>query len=109
MNTTVVNVKYDDYDILIDRSTIWGNKFRIGIDGTRDECCEKHKIWLFNHPELLILIPRLKGKRLGCCCKQPDIFIRCHGDTYSELADGIYSGFSTRQIELFTHLLQSNR
>lgn len=40
-NTEVVNIKFDEYDVLIQRGTIWGNPYRIGVDGTRNEVLKK--------------------------------------------------------------------
>jgi hypothetical protein len=84
MTTHVVNIKYSPYDVLIDRITIWGNPFRIGIDGTRDECCDKYEEYVLNHPLLLQYISRLKGKRLGCHCHP---YQRCHGEILAEYAE----------------------
>ena len=30
--------------VRIDRQTKWGNPFIIGVDGTRDEVCDKYKV-----------------------------------------------------------------
>jgi len=88
--TTVVNVKSAAYDVYIGRpkpgktSEGWGNPFRIGKDGTREEVINKYREWLQSQPELLARIPELRGKRLGCWCK-PEA---CHGDILAELANG---------------------
>lgn len=82
--TWVVNIKSGKCDVRIDRSTKWGNPFRIGIDGNRDQVCDKHAEWIQTQPRLLAALGELKGKRLGCWCKP----LRCHGDTLAKLADG---------------------
>ena len=83
---TTVNLKFEDCDVRIDRPSKWGNPFRIGIDGTRDEVIQKYLEWLLNQPELMDQLSELQGKRLGCWCS-PDL---CHGDVLCELVnDGV--------------------
>jgi hypothetical protein len=43
----------------------------------------KYRAWLMGNPELLMRLPELKGKVLGCWCA-PEA---CHGDILSELAN----------------------
>lgn len=89
--TTVVNIRTDDYDVYIGRAnrfkglkkSIWANPFSIPKDGTREEVIEKYRAYLLNQPDLLIQLPELRGKRLGCWCF-PEA---CHGDVLAELAD----------------------
>ena len=71
----VVHCKRSKYDVLIDRTTRWGNPFVIGRDGNRLEVISKYGEWLDTQPELLALLPTLRGKILGCHCS-PD---PCHG------------------------------
>lgn len=63
--------------VCIMRPSKWGNPFRIGIHGTREECIQKYQEWLLGQPELIKdARVELRGKVLRCCCKpQP-----CHGD-----------------------------
>lgn len=48
---SVVLGKYNDppmigyFDVLINRDTIFGNKFHIGVDGTRKEVCALYEAW----------------------------------------------------------------
>ena len=77
--TIAVNVKTDDYDILVDRTTIFGNPFKIGKDGTRNEVIDMFEEWVYTQPELL------KGKRLGCHCKPK----KCHADILAKIANSI--------------------
>jgi hypothetical protein len=74
--TTVVHCRKAKYDCLIDRTTIWGNPFRIGKDGNREEVIAKYEKWIMKHPKLLKRLPELKDKVLGCWCKP----LACHGD-----------------------------
>lgn len=82
-----VNVRTQDYDVLIDRKTRFGNPFVMGRDGDRDAVCEKYKTWLWDQIKAghytLGDLAALQGKRLGCHCAP----LRCHGDTLSAAAD----------------------
>ena len=85
METTVVNIRHQQYDEYIGRGSPLGNPFIIGRDGTREEVIEKYKNYIITHPELLKLIRTLKGKRLGCFCAP----LPCHGDVVKALADQV--------------------
>lgn len=52
------------------RGSPWGNKFRIGIDGDRDECCDKFELEVL--PTLDV--ESLRGHDLLCHC----VPLRCH-------------------------------
>jgi len=74
----VINIKSGEpFDERIDRTTQWGNPFKIGRDGNRDKVIQRYREWL---DEMLSIIPHyldeLKGKTLACWCK-PEA---CHGD-----------------------------
>lgn len=83
MSTRVVNLTKEFCDVQICRPGQWGNPFRIGRDGDRDEVIEKYREWINTQPQLLAQLPMLKGKRLGCYCRP----FRCHGDILAELAE----------------------
>jgi len=81
MRTMVVNRHYESYTKYIGRGTKFGNNYRIGPDGTREEVIAKHKKDFFNNPKLQEAVwDELKGERIGCSCKPQ----ACHGDTYVE-------------------------
>jgi len=79
--TTVVNIKHDPYDIYIGRGSVYGNPFRIGRNGTREQVIEKYREWVKTRPEILDHLEALRDKRLGCYCKPA----ACHGDVLIEL------------------------
>ena len=82
--TRVVHCKVEPFDIYIGRPSKWGNPFKIGKDGSREEVIQKYRQWVRTNPMLMTqLTTELKGKVLGCWCK-PDA---CHGDVLAELAD----------------------
>lgn len=83
--TEVVNVRFSHHDVYIGRGGQWGNPFRIGPDGTREEVIEKYREWILDQPELLRQLPMLKHKRLGCHCAP----YACHGDVLLKMADNV--------------------
>jgi hypothetical protein len=66
---------------LVDRTTAWGNRFRIGPDGSRACVVEKHRLWLPTQPHLMARLHELVGKDLLCWCA-PHL---CHADNILEL------------------------
>lgn len=95
MKTTVVNIRNEQCDVYIGRGKpkndnplsvlgiLLSNPYRIGRDGTREEVIAKYKKRLLCRPDLLCLLPCIKGKRLGCWCKPK----ACHGDVLVELLE----------------------
>jgi hypothetical protein len=77
----VVNRHKEPFDLYIGRGTLWGNPFKIGVDGTREEVIDKYRRYVLNSPEILSRLCELKGKKLGCSCKP----YKCHGDVLVEL------------------------
>jgi hypothetical protein len=59
------------------------NPFRIGADGDRAEVVARYREYLLASPDLLALLPGLRGKRLGCWCAP----LPCHADVIAELAE----------------------
>lgn len=94
---TTVNLHFEECDVRIDRTSKWGNPFRIGIDGTRDEVIQKYREWILNRPELIEQVPELSGKRLGCWCS-PDA---CHGDVLIELLNENIPNLSENDFDDF--------
>lgn len=93
ISTEIVNIKTSTYDVYIGRGSIYGNPYKIGIDGNRDDVCNKHLVYLknnlssgkFKYKDLKFL----DNKRLGCYCA-PN---KCHGDNYKMLLDEINKYF----------------
>jgi len=94
MDTTVVNL--NEYVapqfgggclVVIDRTTKWGNPFRIGPDGERAGVIEKYRRWLWRkirQEEVnLYELADLHGCDLGCHCKP----LPCHGDVLARAAE----------------------
>ena len=52
-------------------------------DGTRAEIMVKYREYLMAHPDLLALVPELRGRTLACWCA-PEL---CHADILAEIAD----------------------
>jgi len=101
--TTVVNLKghKDDPDIAdviyVGRAMNRGgwhlaqspfaSPFSPGRDGSREEVVAKYRTYLLDRPDLLAMLPDLRGHRLGCWCV-PEI---CHATVVAELADAATS------------------
>ena len=72
--------------IRIDRATMWGNPFIIGVHGTRAEVIEQYRIWLWNRISdgsiTIAQLTTLHGKTLACHCAPK----ACHGDVLVKAA-----------------------
>jgi hypothetical protein len=84
----VVHCKREPYDILIDRTTAWGNPFMLGRDGDRDQVIAEYLEWVvLNEGRTATWIREhvheLRGKTLGCWCAPQ----ACHGDILLALAN----------------------
>lgn len=69
--------------ILVARPSKWGNPFKLGKDGTREEVIAKYRQWLLNNPKLLSQLDELRGKDLVCYCSP----LSCHADVLLELTN----------------------
>jgi hypothetical protein len=83
----VLNFRKDvkeENTVNIGRPSKFGNPFIIGKDGSRDDVCDKYKVYLFSNLILVQAVKEeLKGKNLICWCSP----LRCHGDLLLELAN----------------------
>lgn len=62
----------------------WGNPFKSGVDGTREEVIDKHREWFLSQPELIEKARReLRHKNLVCWCSPKP----CHADILFEVAN----------------------
>jgi hypothetical protein len=74
--------------IYIGRGSKWGNPFRIGPDGNRDDVIAQHEYWLAHQNDLLRKIDDLKGRDLICYCSP----LGCHGTLLMKLANATRDG-----------------
>lgn len=83
--TRVVNVRggNEDWDVYVGRPSKWGNPFKPGRDGTREEVIQMYRKWLLLNPTLYVALRELKGKDLGCWCAPKP----CHADVLLEYAN----------------------
>lgn len=87
---TVVHCKKDDYDIYIGRGKCpktgkysqWKNPFVMGKDGNRKEVIEQYMSWFVTQEHLILDLPLLYNKILGCWCAPK----ACHGNYLSSMA-----------------------
>lgn len=83
MVTRVVHCKRESFDVMIDRTTIFGNPFPL-IKYSRPESILQYSVWFYRQlelvPEFKEAVLELKGLTLGCWCKPK----ACHGDVIVE-------------------------
>lgn len=89
MKPKVYNIKnmkgllMDGSFVYVGRPSKWGNPYRVGVDGTREEVVAKFRKRLLQRKDLLEELPELRGKNLMCfCAPEP-----CHADVLLELAN----------------------
>lgn len=89
METKVVNLYKDSYDVYIGRAGkgqdgYFGNPFPLKKNEERGATIERYKQYFYHRiktdPDFKLKIERLKGKTLGCFCKPNS----CHGDIIAE-------------------------
>ena len=85
-DTRIVNLRHGpppDGAVYVGRGSRWGNPFRIGVDGTREEVIEKYRQYILKRPYLLAHLEELRGKVLACWCAP----LPCHAEVLVELAN----------------------
>ena len=93
MKTTLVNYRTYNLDkskiIPIDRRSIFGNPYKIGKDGTREEVILAYAEWFYEQithsAGFQNEVEKLKGKTLGCWCTP----LPCHGDVILEYLENL--------------------
>ena len=78
----VVHCKKNKFDVYIGRGSPWGNPFKIGLDGTREQVIGKYRTRLALQMKTKIK-NELRGKVLGCWCAP----LPCHGNVLAEIAN----------------------
>jgi hypothetical protein len=67
------------------KASIWQNPFSIkDCGGSADLACRRFEKYIRGKPDLLARLPELRGKRLGCWCKNKG-WEACHGDVLVKL------------------------
>lgn len=69
--------------VFVGRPSKWGNRFRIGRDGTRDEVIAKYEEWFRSQTVLIESLKELRGKDLVCFCAPQ----RCHAEVLLKFAN----------------------
>ena len=102
MMTTRVHIR-EPYEVFIGRylkghTCIWGNPFKIGVDGDRATVVRLHRdMVLSNEPLKDKIRKELSGKTLGCFCEPHQ---QCHGDIYVEIANEVSHEVKSEGIDL---------
>lgn len=109
--TSVVNVNRGQaFDVMVDRSTPWGNPYTHvqgatraqHVVGSRSESIAWYRRWIPNQLHLLVRLHTLRGRRLGCHCWPED----CHASILADLADGPLGDPSMRAAEHLLYLAE---
>lgn len=80
----VVHCRQSRYDIYIGRPSKWGNPWKVGWDGDRQEVIERYRYYILHQAVgLQAQLQELRGKTLGCWCAP----LPCHGDVLAHLAN----------------------
>jgi hypothetical protein len=88
--------------VYVGRGSKWGNPFKVGIDGTVEQCIYLYKRLLSGdvcvtskatiHEQMICFLAmknalhELKGKNLACWCKEGN---PCHGDILLKIASEV--------------------
>jgi Domain of unknown function (DUF4326) len=76
-----------DNTVIVSRPTKWGNPFRIGVHGTREECVRQFRDFIVSDDpragSLRQSLAELRGKDLACWCPPGP----CHADVLIEMAN----------------------
>ena len=85
--------------VLVDRRTKWGNRFRIGRDGTRGEVIARYRADLWGRIRAgeitLEQLAEMDGMRLACWCHP----LPCHGHVLARAAAWAASALAERRGE----------
>lgn len=115
--TTVVNIRHEQFDEYCGRGSIFGNPFEIGLDGERERVIERYRNWFYHtikDNRFKEAVLSLRGKKLGCFCKQLDKEVACHVDVIVEYLNQngprkTYSGYITHLSDNQVFVFGSNR
>ena len=72
-----------DNTVYVGHPTKWGNPYKVGRDGSVEECIEKYE-WAINWIDRVKELPELRGKNLACWCPLDKA---CHADVLLRLAN----------------------
>lgn len=78
LRVSVLNKRFNgvpEGSVYIGRGSRWGNPFRIGPDGTRDEVIAKYVEW-YKTSGLDVHLGEIRGRNIVCWCAPQ----RCHGN-----------------------------
>jgi len=80
----VLNKRRETGGVFVGRPTKWGNPFIMPKDGNREEVVEKFRVYLQEHPELVLAAKQeLRNRNLVCFCAP----LACHGDILLKIAN----------------------
>ncbi|EFA85281.1 hypothetical protein PPL_02282 [Heterostelium album PN500] len=102
----VVHCQKTEYDVYIGRKNPkidqsgnfkWGNPFKVGTHGDRNECVLKYRDWIF-HKDQSELFQQAKkelhGKIIACWCSP----LNCHGYVLAEIANSSVTNIDYKSV-----------
>ena len=91
VDTTVVNMRTNPYDVAIDRSGPFGNPYHRDQTNDRNAVLAQYRTYFYKRVEQDAEFKRrvldLRGKVLGCHCSPQ----RCHGEIIVEYIETYYA------------------
>lgn len=101
--TSVVNIRdlpeswTDDADyVFVGRPSVYGNQHRVGMCFVCNRSHDRYEAVRLHAEEarekfrtdmvFRAAVEKLRGKKLACFCKRPDVEVPCHADIYVELS-----------------------
>lgn len=92
-DVTLTPANEDDY-VFVARPSKWGNPYRSGQDGTKEEVVAHYRAHLRTRPDLMTALPTLFGKVLLCWCEAGT---PCHARVLAEEANKLFQQTQQRE------------
>lgn len=91
----VVNKYKSDFDVNIQRGTMWGNPYKVQEVGSREKAIELFKQDFIQKIRDGVInkhhLETLRGMRLGCTCAPKT----CHGDIIAQIVNNYFKDVRT--------------
>lgn len=84
VNCGYVKIRAHPNYYYVGRPTVWGNPYSVKRYG-REDAIRLYREWIMTQPLLLEMLPKLRGKMLGCYCAP----LACHADVLAELVNAL--------------------
>lgn len=96
----VVNKYNSDFDVNIQRPTMWGNPYKADDVGGRDTAIDLYKEHFYNLIRTKKItrehLETLRGARLGCTCYPK----RCHGEIIADVVNRVFGDYQENTLNI---------